>query len=399
MSLSQIARWTGPAERPSREDQLKLASKTRKALDEVMNNKAAQGQLVKHKTGEPEYVSYTPKPNAPGANPNITQRTLRMVEKAVDPLEPPKFKHKRVPRGPPSPPPPILHSPTRKLTAEDQANWKIPPSVSNWKNRNGMTIPLDKRIQADGRRLQDLSMNEERFAAVSEALQIAEKAAREEIKIRNDMLKQKKRREEEIREEKLRELAAKSRVSRIQSANMSDPVNKEESSEIPDEESEVRKDAENRRKRELEREFRMEKAGVKTKKVRDQNREISERVALGQAQPTSQESLFDARLFNQSAGMDSGFEGGDDEKYSAFDKPLFADRSQHGIYHFEKDRLEESVGVSVPAFAGADHAVQRTTPVQFEKDTTDPLDRQGSESSADPFGLSSLLADIDESRK
>ena len=47
---------------------------------------------------------------------------------------PPKFKHKRVPRGPGTPPPPVHHSPPRKLTQKDQKDWKIPPCVSNWKN-------------------------------------------------------------------------------------------------------------------------------------------------------------------------------------------------------------------------------------------------------------------------
>ena len=31
------------------------------------------------------------------------------------------------------------------------ADWKIPPCVSNWKNAKGYTIPLDKRLAADGR--------------------------------------------------------------------------------------------------------------------------------------------------------------------------------------------------------------------------------------------------------
>ena len=69
----------------------------------------------------------------------------------VDPLQPPKFKHKRVPRGPGTPPPPVHHSPPRKLTQKDQKDWKIPPCVSNWKNAKGYTIPLEKRLQADGR--------------------------------------------------------------------------------------------------------------------------------------------------------------------------------------------------------------------------------------------------------
>ena len=32
----------------------------------------------------------------------------------------------------------------------------IPPCISNWKNNKGYTIPLDKRLAADGRGLQDV---------------------------------------------------------------------------------------------------------------------------------------------------------------------------------------------------------------------------------------------------
>ena len=45
----------------------------------------------------------------------------------------------------------VLHSPTRKMTKEEKAAWVIPPSISNWKNSKGYTIPLDKRMAADGR--------------------------------------------------------------------------------------------------------------------------------------------------------------------------------------------------------------------------------------------------------
>jgi hypothetical protein len=84
-------------------------------------------------------------------NGNSEQRIIRMVEAQVDPMEPAKFKTKRIPKGPPEAPVPILHSPPRKLTAVDQNAWKIPPCVSNWKNSKGYTIPLDKRLAADGR--------------------------------------------------------------------------------------------------------------------------------------------------------------------------------------------------------------------------------------------------------
>jgi len=79
-----------------------------------------------------------------------------MHEVQVDPLELAKFKHKRVPGGPGSPPKTIMHSPPRKLTVKDQQDWKIPPAISNWKNQKGYTIPLEMRLSADGRTLQQV---------------------------------------------------------------------------------------------------------------------------------------------------------------------------------------------------------------------------------------------------
>lgn len=49
-----------------------------------------------------------------------------------------------------------MRSPPRKITQEEQRDWTIPPAISNWKNPKGYTIPLDKRLAADGRGLQDV---------------------------------------------------------------------------------------------------------------------------------------------------------------------------------------------------------------------------------------------------
>jgi SNW domain-containing protein 1 len=54
--------------------------------------------------------------------------------------------------------------------------------------------------------------------------------------------------------------------------------------------------------------------------AREQNRDISEKIALGIAKPTaSTETMYDSRLFNRSSGFDSGF-----NEDQAYDKPLFA---------------------------------------------------------------------------
>jgi SNW domain-containing protein 1 len=75
------------------------------------------------------------------------------------------------------------------------------------------------------------------------------------------------------------------------------------------------------RQRDLKRELRMEaKKQEKGTSVayREQERDVSERIALGQAAPVNKESMFDARLFNQDAGLSSGF--GADDSYDVYSK-------------------------------------------------------------------------------
>jgi len=374
----QIPVWSDQdlLSKPKEDDESENLEKTKQSFELELSKNMNQGIVKKPTAQDPRYIKYTPAQQAPGHNANCSQRIVRLVEKQTDPIEPPKFRHKKIPTGPPSPPPPIQHSPPRKLTAKDQQEWKIPPSVSNWKNQKGYTIPLDKRLQADGRGLQDITIND-KFAALSESLYVAERAAREEIRVRNEMVKQKKAKEEEIRELQLRELAVRARAERSNLIALNRHDSEEDAARLRRQQVEVD------RKRELERDFRLEKAGKKGKRNRDADRDVSERIALGQAQPTSQESLFDARLFNQTSGMDTGYNAGHDESYAVYDQPLFADRSAAGIYRFEKDRMQHSVGEAdqLPTFSGAEKDRQRTAPVQFEKDA------------ADPFGLDTLLSE------
>lgn len=57
----------------------------------------------------------------------------------------------------------------------------------------------------------------------------------------------------------------------------------------------------------MERENRMKKVGADRKKqIKKEERDISERVALGQAQPTNQELMLDQRLFDNADGLEAG---------------------------------------------------------------------------------------------
>ena len=136
-----------------------------------------------------------------------------MTTEISDPLEPPKFKHKRIPLGAPPAPPPVMQSPPRKLTNEDQLNWKVPPCVSNWKNAKGYIIPLHIRIQADGRNMQDTTINP-KFAKITEALYASERHARTEIEERNKIQQSLTMREALIKEEALRNRATKARAQK-----------------------------------------------------------------------------------------------------------------------------------------------------------------------------------------
>ncbi len=86
----------------------------------------------------------------------------------------------------------------------------------------------------------------------------------------------------------------------------------------------IRDEMRQEKRREREREMRMNNMGAEQRAkqlARQQNRDISEKVALGLAKPTlSKESMLDSRLFNQES-LSGSF--ADDDAYNLYDKPLF----------------------------------------------------------------------------
>ena len=324
------------------------------------------------------------------------------------------FRHKKIPRGPPSPPPPVMHSPPRKLTAEDQEAWKIPPPVSNWKNPKGYTVPLDKRLAADGRGLQDVTIND-KFAQFAEALFTADRHAREEVKQRAAMQQKVAERERMEKEDQLRMLAQKARKERSMVGRRTSHAksslgsrSRSSSRSPPDSEDEATREREQmrrERRQENEKQFRQSRMGTERRVqmlAREQNRDISEKVALGLAKPTqSVESMWDSRLFNQTSGFDTGF-----NEDQAYDKPLFAAQDAiSSIYRpranvdvendeelggKEYDKIAKSnrfevLGTAKEGFKGAADAEVRDGPVQFEKDVSN---------TADPFHIDEMIRDV-----
>lgn len=206
---------------PSEADVAETTRQTKAALEGVVSTKLNNSTSTQRRE-KPKFIRYTP------ANANATsqQRVIKMVEAPRDPMEPPRFAHRKAPVNPPSPPVPVMHSPERKLSKEEAAEWKIPPVVSDWKNNRGYTISLDKRLAADGRSMVDRSVND-RFAHMAEALYQAEKTARAEVEKRATLQRQVSVRAKAARERELRQLAEKARKERREFLGLSERTDTE----------------------------------------------------------------------------------------------------------------------------------------------------------------------------
>ncbi|NXL43050.1 SNW1 protein, partial [Podilymbus podiceps] len=375
-------------QRPDEETIREITEKTRAALEKSVSQKVAAAMPVRaaDKLAPAQYIRYTPSQQGVAFNSGAKQRVIRMVEMQKDPMEPPRFKiNKKIPRGPPSPPAPVMHSPSRKMTVKEQQEWKIPPCISNWKNAKGYTIPLDKRLAADGRGLQTVHINEN-FAKLAEALYIADRKAREAVEMRAQVERKMAQKEKEKHEEKLREMAQKARERR---AGIKTHVEKEDGEAR--ERDEIRHDR--RKERQHDRNLSRAAPDKRSKLQRNENRDISEVIALGVPNPRpSNEVQYDQRLFNQSKGMDSGFAGGEDEIYNVYDQPWRSGKDMaQNIYRPSKNLDKDMYGDDLEAriktnrfvpdkeFSNSDRNTRgrgRDGPVQFEED---------------PFGLDKFL--------
>ena len=501
--------------RPSAEEEAAVAAETQRALEGAISKKLNAGRSAITRTtvapgGEEggdgnlgkdgsRIIRYVADKDAAGYSDALPVRVIKMVEAQVDPLEPPKFKHKKVPSGPADAAVPIMRSPPRKVGLADQEAWKIPSCVSNWKNARGYVVPLDKRVAADGRGLLEPTINDG-FAKLSESLLIAERKARVEVETRAAIQRKLQIKAKEDKEAELRALAAKARMGRagiidISSATSSSstsaqnfklwerveggkdnsqsganrreyndnednddddddetdplrPLSKEELEGDGDASMPQRPQAHNetdadysarlqreRERRELKRGrdkisrldgSREEQPQLSTNNNgegggkrsrfnnRDDDRDVSEKIALGlltgqgvRKEGGNSEALYDARLFNQSEGVGSGF--GNDDEYNVYGQAwrsgsggasvgesIYRPRAGGGggggggvLSSSDADKAISSLRAGASSRfssnTNASSVGQRPAgPVEFERGKTD--------TGSDPFGLDSLLA-------
>lgn len=173
----------------------------------------------------------------------------------------------------------------------------------------------------------------------------------------------------------------------------------------------IRDEMRQEKRREREREMRMNNMGAEQRAkqlARQQNRDISEKVALGLAKPTlSKESMLDSRLFNQES-LSGSF--ADDDAYNLYDKPLFHGSTAAAAIYKARGNIaegnddsfgggtDEGIGKALDndrfglgqvqvGFEGANEQEVRDGPVQFEKDT------------GDVFGLNQFLDEAKTGKK
>lgn len=328
------------------------------------------------KSGPPNYIRYVPAQE--GAQPKI----IRIVEVQKDPLEPPKFKiNQKVPRPPPSPPAPVMHSPPRKITAEEQKKWKIPPCVSSWKNPRGYTVPLDKRCAFNGSNASQPETINPKFAQLSETLYISTRQHREALEERMKAEKLMAQKEKERNEEKLRMLAQQAREERaaVQRGLGHGRDDDSGDEDIDTEELKERKRIRDERHRERVRNVNIKSSAPdkRTKLDRQRERDISEQIALGVARPnTTDNDVHDQRLYNQSQGLSSGF--GDEDDYAVYDKAWKSKASFSTNY-----RPSESIMQDIRESNAQDKSTKTSTaaesnndplaPIQFEKDDVEDV--------------------------
>lgn len=206
----------------------------------------------------------------------------------------------------------VMHEEAPSITKKEQAKWRIPSAVSNWKNAKGFMIDLDKRAPSkDGKEVIPVNRG---FADLSSALARAENSAKEQLK------ENAKAREEKA---KALELEKNERLNKMVS-------------QITNSESTVESRQQKRQERRRKAAEEISKGRSTSSKLRElaknQNREVSERVILGASESlrTKDEATYDSTLFLSGAASAGRASSKREELY---DTPLFgAQDALNNIY-------------------------------------------------------------------
>ncbi|CAX41172.1 pre-mRNA-processing protein, putative [Candida dubliniensis CD36] len=184
-----------------------LILETKKMIDSIIHSSSDEP------TNDINYIKYETLNSNSNSKSNSNQNQSKIIQIKQfqeDPMLPPRFKlrknrHERIIEDITF----VKDPKTKKLTKEDREFWNIPAAISNWKNSQGFTIGLDKRMI--GREYVSPEMNITKFNDLSTALSDADLQAREDLKKRNEIRQQKQLQEKRLRDERIKEIASRSK--------------------------------------------------------------------------------------------------------------------------------------------------------------------------------------------
>ena len=375
--------------KPSIEQTNQTTLETKLALEALCSRRIKHSQTIKStnplfsKNQNSKYLKYTPSNSS-------KSKIIQITNRPIDPLSTNNYTFQKIPHSNtyPSIFVPVMHSPQRKITYEDQRDWKIPPCVSISKNPKGLVIPLDIRLANDGRNLKEFQVNKN-FSKFADVLFLAEKRARAEIEERNRIAESIQIKAELKKEEELREAAKQARLERkainsgtslsnISSVNTvrSDATaefllgKKNERDELIREKNE-RNQLRALRKKEIENDRKVEMLINNNKrKFGNKEREINEKIALGES---VKGNLYDNKLYEKNINLN---ENDNSEDGDVYDKPLFnEEKNIEQIYKNENENnkkvIQKLIEKGGKMFAEGNvndlDGIKRNGPVQFEK--------------------------------
>ena len=346
--------------KPSEESTLQNIYNTKKALEKLSNHRIKTYQSFKtnnlnldsNKNNQLtyKYINYQfDSQNNSSKNSHL----IKLVALPVDPLSNIKYRHHKIPLSNTNEKNfvPVLQTPSKPLSLEEQKKWKIPPCVNMSNNPKGLVIPLDIRLANDGRNLREYKANKN-FAKFADILALTEKNVRKEIDERNKIAQSIQIAAAMKKELELKEAAKQARMERksfnknnnassvVYSLDNSDFLNNNKNREEShilnnkrkrsmnseeDKESIERKERNELReirKKEIEYERRQELI----KKYEKEGRDINDKVLLGQNNMINNNNVIDSRLYEIEGGIENPFDYNEDVQ--VYDKPLFNDKNK-----------------------------------------------------------------------
>ena len=346
--------------KPSEESTLQNIYNTKKALEKLSNHRIKTYQSFKtnnlnldsNKNNQLtyKYINYQfDSQNNSSKNSHL----IKLVALPVDPLSNIKYRHHKIPLSNTNEKNfvPVLQTPSKPLSLEEQKKWKIPPCVNMSNNPKGLVIPLDIRLANDGRNLREYKANKN-FAKFADILALTEKNVRKEIDERNKIAQSIQIAAAMKKELELKEAAKQARMERksfnknnnassvVYSLDNSDFLNnnknREESHILNNKRkrsinSEEEKESIERKERNELREIRKkeieyERRQELIKKYEKEGRDINDKVLLGQNNMINNNNVIDSRLYEIEGGIENPFDYNEDVQ--VYDKPLFNDKNK-----------------------------------------------------------------------